>query len=55
MRVDYAIEQLKSNTTDKLEEIGRASGFNSKTTFFSVFKKHTGITPGQMRENRSKS
>lgn len=34
-----------------IEGIGKEVGFNSKTTFFRVFKEQTGITPSYFREN----
>lgn len=34
----------------KIEYIGQISGFNSRTSFFSVFKKHLGKTPQAFKE-----
>ncbi|MCK7556513.1 helix-turn-helix domain-containing protein [Chitinophaga sedimenti] len=34
----------------KIESIGQMSGFNSKASFFSVFKKLTGTTPQAFKE-----
>jgi AraC-like DNA-binding protein len=41
----YLIRQGKTNEYT-IEAIGMLSGFSSKNTFFSVFKKIEGITPG---------
>lgn len=53
LRVEAAKANLKhpdfANYT--LVAIGLESGFNSKTTFNSAFKKHTGMTPSQFRNN----
>ena len=52
MRVEQAKELLTNvnygNYT--IASIGLESGFNSKSTFFTVFKKHTGLTPFSYRK-----
>ncbi|CAM1372568.1 helix-turn-helix domain-containing protein [Tenacibaculum xiamenense] len=52
MRVQQAKELLTNvnygNYT--IASIGLESGFNSKSTFFTVFKKHTGLTPFSYRK-----
>ncbi len=35
-----------------ITSIGLESGFNSKSTFYTVFKKHTGCTPVQFKESK---
>ena len=51
MRVEEAKRLLrnaaKSEKKVSFEEIGTKSGFNSRSTFFSLFKKYEGITPGK--------
>jgi AraC-like DNA-binding protein len=44
-RVREACEIIASNDKLTLESIGYDVGFNSKSTFFAAFKKHTGTTP----------
>ncbi len=52
----YRIEEVKRNIQDQqnnnltLLAIGLQSGFNSKTTFNTVFKKMTGLTPSQFKK-----
>jgi AraC-like DNA-binding protein len=52
MRVNQAKSLLLdadySNYT--ITSIGLESGFNSKSTFYTVFKKHSGCTPVQFKE-----
>lgn len=43
--------QEEANREVKIEYIGRMAGFNSKTTFFTVFKKHTQMTPSEYRND----
>lgn len=44
-RIREACEIITSNDKLTLESIGYDVGFNSKSTFFAAFKKHTGKTP----------
>ena len=52
---EYRIEEAKTRLKDYKYQnytvlaIGLDVGFNSKSTFNSVFKKHTGITPSEYR------
>lgn len=57
LRVNEAISQLKNMThlNDHPLTIGLKSGFNSKTTFYAVFKKLTGLTPQQFRNKQQMS
>jgi len=50
-RVEMAKEKLTSSTNQNLtiEAIGYDSGFNSKATFYRIFKEHTGKSPGAYR------
>lgn len=49
-RIEYAIELMK-NSDMKILEIAYESGFNSKTTFNTSFKKNTGLTPSEYKKN----
>ncbi len=44
-RIDAACSIITSNDKLTLESVGYDVGFNSKSTFFAAFKKHTGTTP----------
>lgn len=52
-RIEHAKEILKDNTKSKLTilEILHEVGFNSKSSFNTAFKKHTGKTPTEFRNN----
>ncbi|MRX68952.1 transcriptional regulator, AraC family [Flavobacterium resistens] len=44
-RINEACKIITSNDKLTLESVGYDVGFNSKSTFFAAFKKHTGTTP----------
>lgn len=56
---DYRVKAVKKMVLDSefdkysLLAIGLEAGFNSKTTFYNTFKKHTGMTPSQYRKTNS--
>jgi AraC family transcriptional regulator len=47
-RIEYAQDLLRS-TSLTLNEIARAAGFGTRSTFFSSFKDATGLTPEEFR------
>jgi YesN/AraC family two-component response regulator len=55
----YRVEEARRLLLDpksanyKILTVGTESGFNSKTTFNTVFKKFTGMTPTEYREKNS--
>lgn len=52
-RIGRACELIANDRGIKLEEIGYEVGFNSKSTFFTAFKKHRGTTPTLFKEGLS--
>lgn len=53
LRVEEAKSYLSNSEFDRytLAAIGLEAGFNSKSTFYSTFKKFTGLTPLQFKNN----
>jgi AraC-like DNA-binding protein len=49
-RVEAVKKMLLKNTGYSIEAIGYECGFNSKSTFFTVFKNIAGLTPLQYRQ-----
>ncbi|WP_159102670.1 helix-turn-helix domain-containing protein [Flectobacillus major] len=51
------VEEVKKRLEDdeyqnySIEGISKDCGFNAKSTFFTVFKKHTGVTPMEYQKN----
>ena len=45
LRIDYAQEYLLSHRDARQEDVAKASGFLSASTFNIIFKKVTGVTP----------
>ncbi len=52
-RIDLAKELLKSSDYKNytINSIGLESGFNSKSSFYATFKKHTGLTPTEYQKS----
>jgi YesN/AraC family two-component response regulator len=48
-RIEYAKRLLKDNPDIKITEVYIKSGFANETSFFRVFKAHTGLTPSQYK------
>jgi len=51
---EYRIEHAKIlllENTQKVDDIAEACGFNSTSTFYAVFKKHTLMTPARFRQS----
>ncbi|MDC6366656.1 MULTISPECIES: helix-turn-helix domain-containing protein [Flavobacteriaceae] len=56
-RVDHAKEMLKrySKSQKSISEIMYDSGFSSKSSFNTIFRESTGVTPSQFREMEQKA
>lgn len=52
-RVGYIKEEIKRGSTKKitLEGLAEEAGFNSRTTFYNSFVKHTGVSPQEFLKN----
>jgi len=55
LRTDYACKLLVTDSKKTILEILFESGFNSKTSFNTAFKKHTGLTPSQYKTKNRKN
>ena len=54
-RIKESIQQLSDiNNKKTILEILFDSGFNSKSVFYTEFKRHTGLTPQEYRANCNK-
>lgn len=53
-RVNRARQLLETENNYTIESLGYESGFNSKSTFFTAFKKITGVTPAEYQKAYSK-
>lgn len=49
-RIEKAKELLQTKSNYSVESIGYESGFNSKSAFFTAFKKNTGKTPSEFQK-----
>lgn len=54
-RVEEAKKLLKDQPNIKVEEIAEQVGYNSKSSFNTVFKKLTGTTPSEFRSGKKQS
>lgn len=53
-RIEKAKALLETKSNYTIEGLGYDSGFNSKSTFFTTFKKITGKTPAEYQKERTK-
>ncbi len=53
-RIEKAKKLLETNKNYTIESLGYDSGFNSKSTFFTAFRKTTGLTPSEYQKIHSK-
>ncbi len=54
LRVMHAAKLMNEGKANKftMEAIGQMSGFSSRNTFFKVFKKHFGVSPGNFVQKK---
>lgn len=51
-RVEEACRLFKDNTDRPILDVALMSGFNSKSAFYTAFKKKKGMTPGQYKKTQ---
>jgi len=54
LRIEKAKELLSISNPYTIETIGYESGYNSKSTFYTTFKKMTGQTPSEYQKSQKK-
>ena len=54
-RVEAAKERLRQPGQSNILNIAMDAGFNSKSAFYTAFKQHTDMTPGQFRKSTGTS
>jgi AraC-like DNA-binding protein len=52
LRVEYAQSLLHREHKMNVLEVSVAAGFNSRSSFYNAFKKHTQLTPSQYKKQR---
>ena len=53
IRIQHAIELLQT-TTDSVINIGYSVGFETQKSFFTIFKRITGMSPKEFRNRNHK-
>lgn len=54
-RVERAMEMFRDNPRIQIDKVASAVGYELPRHFYKVFKKETGLTPGQYRDDCQKS
>jgi AraC-like DNA-binding protein len=54
-RIDEAKKRLTSGDFEKytIEAVGQSCGFNSRSSFFKIFKKETGVSPSAFKKDQA--
>jgi len=56
---EYRVREAQRLLTDpvesrfKVEALGRQAGFRARSTFFKLFRQHTGVTPAEYRASHA--